>query len=76
MGSARRLRLHRFGGTGGAVRLARIGGLVALLWATSSEHHLDGSPRVPVALLLVTSAAWLAWLAGERLGASVPVTWR
>jgi signal transduction histidine kinase len=75
MGSARRLRLHRFGGTGGAVRLARIGGLVALLWATSSEHHLDGSPRVPVALLLVTSAAWLAWLAGERLGASVPVTW-
>ena len=75
MGSVRRLRLDRIGGTGGAVRVARVGGLVALLWATSSEHHDDGSPRVPVALLAVTAAAWLAWLAAERLGAAVPLTW-
>ena len=68
-----RLRLDRFG-TGGAVRVARIAGLVALIWATSSEHHNDGSPRVPLALLVATSAAWLMWLACERLRAPMLVT--
>jgi signal transduction histidine kinase len=71
--SLQRLRSGRFGSTGGAVRVARVAGLVALLWATASEHHSDGSPRVPIALLVVTSVAWLAWLAGERLAAPATV---
>lgn len=73
VGSLPRLRFDRFGTTGGAVRVARVAGLVALLWATASEHHSDGSPRVPFALLVLTSVAWLAWLAGERLGAPATV---
>jgi signal transduction histidine kinase len=55
------------------VRVARAAGLVALLWATANEHHSDGSPRVPIALLVVTSVAWLAWLASERLAAPAAV---
>lgn len=75
MRSVQRLPLARFGGTGGAVRVARVVGLLALLWATSSERDIDGSPRIPIALLVVVSAAWLLWLAGERLGANVPMMW-
>ena len=71
MGSVQRLRLDVLAGTGGVTRLARLAGLVALVWATSTEHDDDGSPRVPLALLVVTSAAWLVWLACERLGVTV-----
>lgn len=73
MRSLSRLRSDRFGSTGGAVSVARVAGLVALLWATASEHRSDGSPRVPIALLVVTCVAWLAWLACERLGAAAAV---
>ena len=75
MRSARRLRLGPFGETGAAIGFTRVAGLVALLWATSSEHNQDGSPRVPIALLAVTSVAWLAWLVAERAMAPVPLTW-
>lgn len=71
--SLKRLRSNRFGSTAGAVRVARVAGLVALLWATTSEHHSDGSPRVPIALLVLTSVAWMAWLACERLAAPATV---
>jgi signal transduction histidine kinase len=75
MGPAQRLRLVRFSGTGGALRVAGVVGLAALMWATASEHHSDGSPRVPVALLVVTAVAWAAWLGTTRLRAPRPVTW-
>ena len=74
MGAAHLLRLDRLGVTAAAVRAGRLAGLVALLWATASEHHSDGSPRVPVLLLVVTSVAWLAWLVSVRLGAATPIT--
>ena len=75
MGPAQRLRLLRSGGMGGAVRVARVAGLAALMWATASEHHSDGSPRVPIAVLVVTALAWLAWLAATLAGAPPRVTW-
>jgi hypothetical protein len=55
MRPAQRLRLLRSGALGGAMRLARVVGLAALLWAVASEHHSDGSPRVPIGLLVVTA---------------------
>jgi len=74
MGPAQRLRLDRFDVTGGAIRVARLGGLVALLWATASEHHSDGSPRVPAALLTVAAVGWLGWLVCAKVGAHARVT--
>ena len=62
MGPAQRLRASAPDAIGGAVRVARVVGLAALLWVTASEHHSDGSPRVPAALLVVTAAGWVAWL--------------
>ena len=47
----------------------------ALVWAAASEHHSDGSPRVPGVLLVVTAVAWGAWLASTRVGAPPRVTW-
>ncbi|HLY33420.1 MAG TPA: hypothetical protein VKQ07_02705, partial [Jatrophihabitantaceae bacterium] len=70
-----RMGLDRPGVTGGAIRVARLAGLVALLWATANQHHGDGTPRVPLALLVVTAVAWLAWLACLQLDAPVRVTW-
>jgi signal transduction histidine kinase len=75
MGPARRLRLLRTSGMGGAMRVAGVAGLAVLVWATASEHDSDGSPRVPVALLVVTALAWGAWLGAARLGAPARVTW-
>ena len=40
-----------------------------------SEHRSDGTPRVPVVLLVVTAVAWGAWLASRRVGAPRRVTW-
>jgi signal transduction histidine kinase len=57
------------------MRVARVVGLAALLWAVASEHHSDGSPRVPVGLLVVTAVGWGAWLASRRAGAPVRFTW-
>ena len=74
MGAGRRLGLSRPGMLGGAVRAARVAGLAALLWATVSEHHSDGSPRVPVPLLAATSLAWLGWLVCLRVKASARLT--
>jgi signal transduction histidine kinase len=59
MRPAQRLRLP--GTMGGAIRVARVAGLVALLWAAASQHS-DGEPRVPAALLVVTAAGWVGWL--------------
>jgi signal transduction histidine kinase len=76
MRPAARLRLVRSVGTeGGALRVARLAGLVALLWATANEHHSDGSPKVPVTLLAVTAVAWGGWLASRRIEAPMRVTW-
>jgi signal transduction histidine kinase len=75
MRPVRRLRFLRSSGLGGAVRVAQVVGLAALLWASASEHHSDGSPRVPVALLAVTAVAWAAWLATTRASEPVPVIW-
>ncbi|HET8583949.1 MAG TPA: hypothetical protein VFL65_11905 [Jatrophihabitans sp.] len=46
---------------GGAVRVARIAGLVALLWVVASQHS-EGEPRVPPELLAITAAGWVGWL--------------
>lgn len=59
----------------GAVRVALLAGLAALLWATASEHADDGSPAVPVVLLVVTALAWGAWLVAVRVGAPRRITW-
>jgi signal transduction histidine kinase len=75
MGLALRLRLLRPGGIGAAVRVAGVAGLAALVWAAASEHRSDGSPRVPVALLVVTAVAWTAWLGTRRVGAPRRLTW-
>ena len=75
MGPARRLRGTRPDAVGGAVRMLRIVGLAVLLWAVASEHHSDGSPRVPAALLVVTAAAWIAWLGLHQLDRPKRETW-
>lgn len=75
MGPVQRLRGVRSSGMPGAVRVAQVAGLAALLWATASEHHSDGTPRVPGVLLVVTAVAWGAWLASTRVGAPRRVTW-
>ena len=75
MGPVPRLRGVRSGGMRAAVRVAQVAGLAALLWAAASEHHSDGSPRVPVVLLVVTAVAWGAWLGSARVGAPARVTW-
>lgn len=74
MGPALRLRRFRAGDRAGAMRLAGVCGLGALVWATASEHDSDGSPRVPLTLFVVTGIAWVAWLTVGRLGASPRVT--
>jgi signal transduction histidine kinase len=75
MGPAQRLRGNRLDAVGGAVRIARLVGLIALLWAVASEHHSDGSPRVPAALLAVTAASWIAWLVCMQLDRPKLETW-
>jgi signal transduction histidine kinase len=75
MGPVQRLLPVRFGALGAAVRVALLAGLVALLWAVANEHHSDGSPRVPVALLVVAAVAWLGWLVCLRVAAPVQATW-
>src|SRR5690349_16319425 len=74
MRPAERLRLLRSGGLGGAVRIARVAGLAASLWAVASEHA-DGSPKVPIGLLVATAVAWGAWLATARADAPLRLTW-
>lgn len=69
------LRLRRPSELGGAVRIARVVGLAALLWASASEHRSDGSQRVPIALLVTTAVAWGAWLFTSRAGWPVRSTW-
>ena len=59
---------------GGAVRVARVAGLVALLWAAASQHS-DGEPRVPPALLVVTAAGWVGWLSCLQIRAPWRATW-
>jgi len=75
VGMALRLRLAGPGAVGGAVRVARLAGLVALLWVVTSEHHSDGSPRVPPALLVAAAVAWVGWLICVQLDAAVRPTW-
>ncbi|HEY8727937.1 MAG TPA: histidine kinase, partial [Acidothermaceae bacterium] len=60
---------------GGAVRFLRVVGLAVLLWAVASEHHSDGSPRVPPALLAITAAAWIIWLICFQLHRPTYETW-
>jgi len=72
MRPAQRLRLP--GTTGGAIRVARVAGLVALLWAVASQHS-DGEPRVPAALLVVTAAGWVGWLICLQVRAPWRATW-
>ena len=69
----RRLRLRSPDVVGAMVRVARLAGLAALLWATANEHT-DGSPRVPAALLVCTAVGWLGWLACLRTGAPARTT--
>jgi len=68
--------LRNLGSNGmrGAARVGLVAGLAALLWATASEHAEDGSPAVPVVLLVVTAVAWGAWLTSLRVGAP-RLTW-
>lgn len=61
-------RLPRPEPTTGRVRIAQAGGLVALVWAVSSQHE-DGAPHVPTALLTLATVGWVAWLLCGRLGA-------
>lgn len=75
MEPAQRLRGSRPDKVGSAVRVARLVGLGVLLWAVASEHHSDGSPRVPAALLAVTAAAWIAWLICLQLDRPKHETW-
>src|SRR3954447_18854310 len=72
MRPAQRLRLP--GTTGGAIRVARVAGLVALLWAVASQHS-DGEPRVPAAPLVVTAAGWVGWLICLQVRAPRRATW-
>jgi signal transduction histidine kinase len=62
MEPSQRLRDSQPDAVGGAVRVVRFVGLAVLLWAIASEHHSDGSPRVPATLLAVAAATWIAWL--------------
>jgi Signal transduction histidine kinase len=72
MGPARWLRLPAT--VGGAVRVARIAGLVALLWVVAGQHS-EGEPRVPASLLVVTAAGWIGWLICLQVRAPWRVTW-
>jgi signal transduction histidine kinase len=70
-------RLHRLRSDrlGGVLRIAQVGGLAALVWAVASEHRSDGSPQVPLGLLVVTALAWGGWLASTRLRWPSLLTW-
>lgn len=68
------LRLRPPATMGGAIRVARVAGLVALLWAAASQHS-DGEPRVPAALLVVTAAGWVGWLICLQVRAPWRATW-
>jgi len=59
---------------GGAIRVARLAGLVALVWAAASQHTA-GEPPVPAALLTITAAGWVGWLICLRVGAPRRATW-
>lgn len=72
MRAAPRLRLP--GTMGGAIRVARVVGLVALVWAAASQHTA-GEPPVPAALLSITAAGWVGWLICLRVGAPWRATW-
>lgn len=75
MGPAQRLRASGPDTVGGAVRVVRVVGLGVLLWMIASDHHSDGSPRVPSALLAVTAAGWIAWLICTQLNRPKQETW-
>lgn len=60
---------------GGAVRVVRVVGLGVLLWVVASEHHSDGSPRVPAAMLAITAAGWIAWLICSQLNRPMREIW-
>jgi signal transduction histidine kinase len=75
MGPAQRLRASGPDTVGGAVRVVRVVGLGVLLWMIASDHHSDGSPRVPSALLAVTAAGWIAWLICTQLNRPKHETW-
>jgi signal transduction histidine kinase len=75
MGQAARFRSLHATAMRGTVRIALVAGLAALLWATASEHADDGSPAVPLVLLVGTAVAWGAWLVASRLGAPQRITW-
>jgi signal transduction histidine kinase len=74
MVSMPRPRFGRPGAMGRAVSVARVVGLVALLWATASQHA-DGAPQVPAPLLGLTALAWAGWLVCLRIAAGVRATW-
>jgi signal transduction histidine kinase len=75
MGPSQRLRASGPDPVGGVVRVVRVVGLGVLLWTIAIDHHSDGSPRVPPALLAVTAAAWIAWLVCARLNRPKQETW-
>jgi signal transduction histidine kinase len=58
----------------GVIRIARVAGLVALLWAAASQPA-DGETPVPAWLLVVTAAGWVGWLICLQVRAPWPVTW-
>jgi len=58
----------------GAVRVARVAGLVALLWAAASQHG-QGEPRVPTTLLVFAGAGWVGWLVCLQVRAPWRATW-
>lgn len=75
MRPSQRLRASGSDPVGGAVRVVRVVGLAVLLWMVASEHHSDGSPSVPSALLAVTAAGWIAWLVCSQLNRPKRETW-
>ncbi|HEY5049365.1 MAG TPA: histidine kinase [Acidothermaceae bacterium] len=75
MRPSQRLRASGSDPVGGAVRAVRIVGLGVLLWMVASEHHSDGSPRVPAALLAITAAGWITWLVCSHLNRPKRETW-
>lgn len=74
MGPVSRLRVARRGGLAVGIATLRVVGLAALVWAVAREHATDASPSVPAVWLIVTAAAWVAWLINWRRSASHPMT--
>src|SRR6185437_6608893 len=74
MVSMPQLRLGRPGAMGRTVSVARVVGLVALVWASANQHS-EGGPRVPALLLGLTALAWVGWLICLRVTAPIRTTW-